>query len=773
MSYRTALSPLLFAIPAWCAGVSGLILDPQARAISGASVALFARSGAEPRNTTSDASGHYRFGAVASGVYVLRSEAPGFSTFVSQDVLISGTADFAIHLALAQIKQELVVTATGTAQTGQEIGKTVTVIDRADAVNRNQYTAAGAVDLSPGVRVQQLGGPGQVTSIRIRGLRAQDTSVLVDGLRLRDPGAIQADASSLLGDLLFTNTSRAEVMNGPGSSLYGTTAIGGVVNILTDEGGGRTRGEVEIEGGSLGTVRGRAQVAGAGLHDHLQYSAGLAYVNVMNGVDGHDAFRDTSFQGRMQYRWTKALSLSARLFAADAFAQLNTSPEQTGVLPAGGIVNAVPFVTFRPGANDPDSTRAGRFLSGALVLAGELSERLNYSFSAQSLASGRRYGDGPAGQGFQPFGNQRTLYDGRVQTVNAQLHYLAGRAHLFSGGYEFEREAYGYDFSDRSDASAASGIHASQRSHAVFLQDQAKFLDGRLQLTGGFRAQYFALGQPLFSPVGGAPYVGVAISSPPAAYTGDGAAAYFFRRANTKLHAHVGRGYRAPSLYERFGAGFDSFYGYSAYGDPRLQPEHSLGFDGGVEQWFAHSKARVSAGYFYTRLDRVVGFTTLAGSDPFGRFFGYTNTAGGLSRGAEFSASLAPIAQLRINAAYTFVNAIEQAPLVGNTLRTFVIPRHQFSAMAVWSAGQRLTLTFDTLQSGNYLAPIFAFPATRVYSFAGLRRVNAQAGYRLPLGEFRAARFFARGENLTGQDYFESGFRTPGRTAMAGVRFEF
>jgi outer membrane receptor protein involved in Fe transport len=60
-----------------------------------------------------------------------------------------------------------------------------------------------------------------------------------------------------------------------------------------------------------------------------------------------------------------------------------------------------------------------------------------------------------------------------------------------------------------------------------------------------------------------------------------------------------------------------------------------------------------------------------------------------------------------------------------------------------------------------------------VYSFDWIRRVNAGVSFRLPLGEFRAARFYMRGENLLDQEYFESGFRTPGRTAMGGMQFEF
>jgi len=119
---------------------------------------------------------------------------------------------------------------------------------------------------------------------------------------------------------------------------------------------------------------------------------------------------------------------------------------------------------------------------------------------------------------------------------------------------------------------------------------------------------------------------------------------------------------------------------------------------------------------------------------------------------------------------------VERAPVAG-AWRTLAIPRHQFSAALTWRAGKRMLFTFDTLDAGNYLAPMFpdfvtAF-TTRAYRFDGLRRVNAGASYRLPLGEFRAVRFFVRGENLVNQEYFENGFRTPGRSANGGIQFEF
>jgi vitamin B12 transporter len=346
-----------------------------------------------------------------------------------------------------------------------------------------------------------------------------------------------------------------------------------------------------------------------------------------------------------------------------------------------------------------------------------------------------------------------------------------------SGGYEFEAETYANDNIDFTNAAAFSAANATQVSHALFVQDQVTLAGGRLEIGGAFRAQFFSLDAPMFLPAASAPYQGVTFTAPPPAYTGDGSIAYFLRSSGTKLRAHVGRGYRAPSLFERFGAGFDPTFGYSVYGDPLLKPEHSIEGDAGVDQTFWHDRLKASAAYFYTSLDNVITFDTSGlinpATDPFGRSIGYINVEGGISRGAEVSAAVSPVRSLNVATAYTYVNAMERTPIVGDVLQTFVIPRNQFSILATERATPRLLVTFDTLASSNYVAPVYGETVTQVYRFGGIHRLNFGASYRLPLSEYRAVRFFARIENVLGQTYFESGFPTPGRTGMAGMQVEF
>src|SRR4029077_9120305 len=137
-----------------------------------------------------------------------------------------------------------------------------------------------------------------------------DTAVLVDGLRLRDAAGTQADASGVLQDLVITNTSQVEILRGSGSSLYGTDATGGVVNIITDPGGGRTRGSILFDAGSLGSVRGGAHLGGGFDHDRVDYSIGITHWNVMNGVDGDGHARNTSGQGQITYRLSRIATVS-------------------------------------------------------------------------------------------------------------------------------------------------------------------------------------------------------------------------------------------------------------------------------------------------------------------------------------------------------------------------------------------------------------------------------------------------------------------------------
>lgn len=785
------------------ASISGQVKDPQNANVPGATVTLYGRDRSFSLVTTTTSSGAYGFNHLAPGEYLVEAEASGFALAQAQTVNLTRgqTATLDIALQLSGLRGSVVVTASDTPQTVDEVSKALTVVDTQEIEERNEIAIPEALRTVPGLRVQQLGGPGSFTSIKTRGLPSEDTALLIDGIRFRDPASTQGDASGFLEDLIVTDVSRLEVLRGSGSSLYGSNAVGGVVNVVTDEGGGPIHGSVLGEGGNLGLFRTRAQLAGGVNNNRVVYSGGFSFLNVKRGIDNDDEARTASGQGRILFRLAPTATLSGRIYTANSRLQLNNSPEGIGNLPPTGIIEAIPLspaeqlrfeagvppaqlnigtATFVPAANDPDNLREASFFDGAMIFTQHPAESFGYTISYQGLVTNRSTINGPLGVGFQPFGGTtRSDFDGRIHTLNARVDVQAGSFNYITGGYEFENESF-RNPSFQVNPADNSDVDVSQRSHALFVQDQLRLVDDRLQISGAFRAQFFRLGQPRFTPAASAPYTGITFQSPPAAYTGDGSIAYTFRSSGTKLRGHVGNGYRAPSLFERFGTAFDSFFGYSIFGDPRLEPERTIAFDAGIDQTFYDNRVRVSATYFYTQLRQVIifdfsgliDFTT----DPFGRFGGYLNTNGGIARGAEVELRATPARTLNLTAAYTFTKAQQRTPQVPGTIRSLVVPDHQFSFVATQRFGRRLLVNFDFSASSNYLGAVFdpATFASRGYRFKGLAKADLGASYSLPLGDDkRQLRFFGYVDNVFNREYFESGFRTPGRTGRAGASFSF
>jgi vitamin B12 transporter len=777
------------------------VTDAQGAFVTKATVTLFTRDNRFRKAGLTDENGRYLFEHLSPGDYLIEAEAAGFARSATKGLHIkrNSTATVDISLPVAGINEHVVVTAQGTAQPVDEISKAISVVDRQQIDERDETAISEALRSVPGLRVQQLGGPGSFTSIKIRGLRNEDTAVLIDGLRFRDAAAPQGDASGFLEDLIVTDVSRVEVLRGSGSSLYGSNAVGGVINLVTDEGGGPFHGSFLAEGGGLGFFRGRGQVAGGARNGSIVYSAGFSYLNVTRGIDDQDEARNSSGQGRVVFRLRPNTTILGRIYATDSRLQLNNSPEGVGNLPPSGIIDAIALspeelrryetgvppslltvgmASFIPAANDPDNLRQTNFFSGALVFSQRPTETFGYSLSYQGLATHRAGINGPLGVGFQPFGGtEQSDFDARVHTLNARFDMRAGHFNFITGGYEFENENF-RNLSLPVNPADNSTVNVTQRTHALFVQDQFRLLDDRLQISLAFRVQAFSLQPPKFTPAATAPYQGIAFQSPPTAYTGDGSIAYMFRSSGTKLRAHIGNGYRAPSLFERFGTFFGSF-GYSTFGDPRLRPDRSIAVDAGFDQALFHNRLRASATYFYTRLQEVIIFDFSGAidpaTDPFGRFGGYRNTNGGIARGIEFSITTTPTRTLNVAAAYTYTKSLQRTPQVAGVLRSLVIPDHQFSLVATQRFGRRVLVNFDLAASSDYLAPIFD-PNTftnRAYRFRGLSKADLGASYTLPFNESVSLRLFGYLDNLFDRKYFESGFRTPGRTGRAGASLSF
>jgi outer membrane cobalamin receptor len=262
------------------------------------------------------------------------------------------------------------------------------------------------------------------------------------------------------------------------------------------------------------------------------------------------------------------------------------------------------------------------------------------------------------------------------------------------------------------------------------------------------------------------------------------AVSYFLPRSGTKLRVHGGNAYRAPALYERYGTGF--FYNsvsnavaFSPYGDPRLAPDRYNSIGGGIDQYLAHDRVRLSGTWFYTRIAQITQFDSSGnivrpGVDPYGRSSGYINGAGGTSRGAEFTAEMRPVRSTLFRASYAYVNAdTDQDSTVRGVWSALGVPAHSFMAMVNHQFGRRTDVTVDLYRSSNYYGPLFAGTRTRAYEFDGVTKLDFVVSHILRTGEKYSLRGYAKVDNVLNQTYYENGFRSAGGTFLTGLQVLF
>lgn len=789
------------------AQVTGVVRDPQGSAVPNALVLLYANGSQTPTSASTAQNGAFRFDSLAPGQVLLKVEAPGFRGQSRSLRLDSQRSEQDFRLEIAGLSDTVVVTDSGAPQSVDQSTKAITVIGAEEIAARNEFSLAEILRSTPGVQIRNSGGLGQLTQIRVRGLRPDATAILIDGMRFRDPSTTQGDASSFVSNLNFVNADRVEVLRGSGSSLYGSNAVGGTVNLVSDPGGAPTHGQLQAEGGGLGFLRGRATLAGGWLKNRLTYSGGFSHVNVLSGVDTNDRMRSTGGQAFLRYDLTPSLKLIGRFYGSDDFVQNNVSPTTAGIpaanFPATAVIAGIPLpsaqvrnlnsrlpvdygiATFIPGRDDPDNRRTSRFATSALR-AEQVWRLITLQVSCQHLTTNRVFATGPAGGGFQPVATSITNPGGASDVVDARITARPTRQYQLTAGYEFERE----QFVDRQN----NGLPAPrtiltrgdvrQTSSAAFMQHQFSLFQDRLQILASGRVQAFQLARPVFVLTGTANnYDRFEFRAPPRAVTGDLSAGYLLTKTGTKLRAHFGNAYRAPALFERFGGGFSNnpvtgIVSFSPWGDPRLAPDRYVALDFGIDQYLWRDRVRLSATYFYTRIQQVTAFDSSGllrpATDPFGRTSGYINGAGGISRGVELGVEARPTRTLTLNGSYTFTNAVNDRDLqVAGFWRALTVPQHMATVVATQRIGRRADVTVDLYRSSSHYISFFAVTRARPFILPGFTKADIVGGYKLWQSDSATLKGYVKIENFFNRPYYENGWQSSKAWAIAGLSYNF
>jgi vitamin B12 transporter len=754
--------------------ITGIVSDEQGAAIKGADVYLRSRSGQQLRAATNEA-GLYSFRGVLAGDYILEVKAKGFSDFASDEIRVTRGESIKrdVRLSVKAVNENVIVIAAGTPERADEVSKAVTVLQSQTIESKREFSIPEVLRGTPGLRVQQTGSPGTITSLRLRGQRNFDTALLLDGLRVRDSADINGSALPFITDLTANDLDRVEILRGSGSSIYGTNAIGGVINLVPKTGAGERHFEVGFEGGSLKLFREHLQGSG-GIGRHSGFSFGLSRLDVRRGIDGNDQYGNTSGAGRFQFAATPSIDIAANFYGTTSNAITNNNPQP---LPAA-TTSTTPFpravegVTFRADFNNPDQGRRNAIWVGSIRFTQRVNESFSYTVAYQKVSTRRRNYNGPKLDPrfafLSPFGDFEfnSINNGGTDTVDARANLRLGKANLVTAGFEFENERLFQRFI--SAFGAPAGTTDRQRTYAVFGQDQIFLLADRLRISLGARGQFFqvrAADRPGF----------LNSITPEKSLTGDGSIAYFFSSTGTKLRAHLGNGFRSASLFERFGNGvFQNVL--TRFGDPTLRAEQSISVDGGFDQRAANNKLLFGMTYFYTRLQRVIDFKSFRSTfnptgdpDPLGlqRSGGFLNFPGGISRGLETYVETAPFRGTSIVASYTYTNADRFVPPAGLQPQ-FVTPKHLFG-LSVTQRYRALLAAFSLNRVGQYIAPVF--PAT--LRFDGYTKADLFASYEHRMGEKILLTFFGGADNILNKTYFENGFRAPGTVGRGGINVRF
>ena len=234
----------------------------------------------------------------------------------------------------------IVVTASRLGTTPVDrLGASVTVLDAQALELRQTREVSDILRDVPGVAVNRSGGVGGLTQLRLRGTEANHVLVLIDGIEVSDPYQGEFDFATLIAD----ETARIEVLRGQQSSLYGSDAIGGVVQYLTLGGREQPGTAARLEGGSFGTVSGGARTAGvSGDLDYVLTGSAYRTAGAPNAVGGTRDLASTQAGASAKLNWnpSETFKLTATLRSSWTKADINNSDFDSDSPTFGRIVDS-------------------------------------------------------------------------------------------------------------------------------------------------------------------------------------------------------------------------------------------------------------------------------------------------------------------------------------------------------------------------------------------------------------------------------------------------
>jgi len=248
--------------------------------------------------------------------------------------------------------EDITVTAsTETVELGRT-GATVSVVTAEDLAKTGDKSVASLLARLPGVSMARSGGLGAQAALRLRGLSGPYIGVRIDGIDVADPSGVQCTYD--FGSTTAGGISRIEVLRGSQSALFGSEAIGGVVEITSfrasEEG---TEAKVSLEAGSYSTLSGTAAVAMKTDRVELAFTASRTVADGFSAYTGgteDDAFRSTNLTFFGSYKVTDSLTLGLNGFARDSFTEFDNQTSDSAATEEANLYGLRAFAILETGS---------------------------------------------------------------------------------------------------------------------------------------------------------------------------------------------------------------------------------------------------------------------------------------------------------------------------------------------------------------------------------------------------------------------------------------
>jgi len=626
----------------------------------------------------------------------------------------TGNADQSASNVPPLTEPEVVVTATRIPEPADDSASSVTVVTR-QQIDENQYqNVAQALEQVPGVEVETSGTPGQLDTLIIRGATTNENLILVDGKRLPADLAGGFD----LTDMTLDNVERIEVVRGPLSGVQGGSAMGGVINIITQDGKGLEKPEysVSLEAGSYSTIH--DVVTARGAQGAFDWSVAVSSLDTQNQRANND-YDLQNYTGNMGWQISKELRFTLATTHRVSTAQ---NPAQT--------VNSSGYI------NDPSSWSQIELWTVIPELEWKTTdwwtqtlsyERSQYRIAAHTSLESLMDDEGDTQR--TQIDENRFDYD-NIFKVTDQLTLTAGSE--FSDEKTWQADD-GDPFTDifGDPPVAASNYNNNQTNTSGYLGADWQPVKG-WKIDPSFRTDHYSD----FGTFANWRF----------------ATSYRVAGPQTLFHSSYGTATTPPSEQN-----YLSFGGFQVP-NFNLKPEQSKGFDFGVEQPLWNGKVTLGSTYFQNNISDLI-VDNQATSQPY-------NVNQARTQGVENTATWHPLDQLDIGLGYTYTDAEDLSnhrllSLRPRNVYTFSVTERPIPGVSVAWSGSALNGVEET----DPTSASFAYIHEPGY-FTSRVAVTWQARKYLQV--------FGRIENVFNDKYEEvAGYPALDQGFYGGVKFTF